>query len=271
MAISPASLIKILNTLLNTDLYRYPGFGLEFGISSEDKLQHSSLHGIVVSPFVNLKLAVFMKKQRLNAAISILPFPVLSSNPPFSTENYELLRSFVTNDYTTFVLSEQWIYSPVGAMNYFMQTLSISNLKSKILDLSEEDQVTIWETNDLSPDDFLSTLSLLSSKWFAYLSSSKLLSPFVLWPKSLSFKDITRLKSEGVRTVFSFVYDSASIRHFKHSQMTYIFLDVWEFCNIALRKFAQVLQLEVDVPVFHFPQELPTWVSSKDFNVNKVS
>ncbi|MHA1687378.1 MAG: hypothetical protein ACTSYD_13420 [Candidatus Heimdallarchaeaceae archaeon] len=269
MAVSPAFLINVLSTLLNTDSYNYLGFGLEFGSSSEERFQHPLLNGIVVSPFVNLKLAVFMKKQRLNAAVTILPLSLLSTNPPFSAENYELLRSFVTNDYMTFVLSKQWLYSPIGAMDYFMQTLSISNLRSNILDLSDKDQIVIWDTEDLTPNDFLSSLSLLTRKWFAYPSSSKSLTPFVLWPKSLSSDDITKLRNEGVKTIFSFVYDSAIVRYFKHSQITYIFLDFWEFCNIALRKFAQILQLEVDIPVYHFSQDFPIWLSAKDFSTEK--
>lgn len=262
MSIPPIFLLDVLSNLLNTDSYYYPAFGLEFFSLSEDKLNHPSINGIVVSPFVSLKTALFMKEHDLNSAVSILPLSPLSSTPPFSPEDYELLRVLITNNYTTFVLSDQWLFSPVGAMYYFAKILGIDNLSHTILDVSENDQIVIWRSEHIEFHDFLSSLSNLSETWFAYPhSSTPNLSPFVLSLGPISVSDIDLLKREGVNTVFSFSYNSTLLRQLQKSKMAFVFLDYWDFCNISLRKFSQILQLEVDIPVYFFQQGFPNWLT----------
>ncbi|MHA1483063.1 MAG: hypothetical protein ACTSQA_06465, partial [Candidatus Heimdallarchaeaceae archaeon] len=66
--------------------------------------------------------------------------------------------------------------------------------------------------------------------------------------------------------VVSFNLDSKRLKGYRQNKLNFLFIPIQDFCNVALRKFSQLLQMKVDQKVIFYPQEIVNWISAKDLN-----
>lgn len=262
-------IITSLRNLTDKEIYQSPDFGIEFGTYAPRVLSAINVKNIVVSPFVNLKLIHFMNENKSNLVLTILPLPFTTKNFPLSESNFEVLRSLVTNNIKTMRLPEEWIYTKNGSFKYFAQTLGISKIEPSCLLLNPEKELPYWDLPTLSFEDFLSSLSHLNKKWLTYSyasNDSKL--RVVLEEKSFSQRDYEELKKNEVSTILSFTLDTRKAIEFQKQKFNYIFIPFLDYCNISLRKFSQILQLETNEKVLFYPHETINWKSYEELKLN---
>ncbi|MHA1396557.1 MAG: hypothetical protein ACTSSG_07705 [Candidatus Heimdallarchaeaceae archaeon] len=253
-------IIQKMNQLVDKEVLKDEGFGLEFGTFTIEKLKATSIKSIVVSSQMSLKLVHFMNETNSNLAITILPLPVLESSFPLSEKNFELLKALVSNNLRTFRLTEGWLFSSRGSFIYFLHTLGISKLDYSCLDFGPNLTLNTWTVPHLSFDDFLTSLSHHSKNWVAY-SYNRNSAPlrFIMEKQNFTTKDLKTLKKEGINVVVSYVNDSKRMRFFQEAKVNFLFIPFTEYCNIALRKFSQILQLELNEKVLFYPHEVSGW------------
>ncbi len=258
-----------LRNLTDKEIYQSSEFGIEFGTYAPRVLKAINVKNIIVSSFVNLKLVHFMNENKSNLALTILPLPFATKNFPLSESNFEILRSLITNNIKTIRLPEKWIYAKNGGFKYFLQTLGISKIESSCLFLDSETELPYWDIPTHSFEDFLSSLSHLNKKWLTYSyapEESKL--RIVLEEESFSKQNYEELKGNGVSTIVSFTLDTRKALEIQKQKLNYIFIPFLDYCNISLRKFSQILQLETNEKVLFFPQETINWKSYEELKLN---
>ncbi len=265
MAKTLEDIINSLRNLCDKEIHQKKVFGIEFGTDSLIKIQSTNVKGIVVSPFVNLKLTHFMKDNKANLAITVLPLSIVKNKFPLSERDFELLRSLVLNNLKTARLPEEWLYISKGAFPYFLQTLGISKTRQDMISLHSEKKIPNWVLSSIAIDDFLNSLSHLCKKWmtYSYAPENAEIS-LVLEKRFFTLDEIKLLKENGVNTVLSFALDSRSIPLYKENKMNILYLPFLDYCNLSLRKFSQLLQLESDVNSLFYPQETDSWLSYKE-------
>ncbi|MHA2357532.1 MAG: hypothetical protein ACXABK_02030 [Candidatus Heimdallarchaeaceae archaeon] len=166
-------------------------------------------------------------------------------------------------------LTEEWIYSANGGFKFFIQTLGISKVNHLKVSLKGEEKIPGWSIPKITFEEFLSSISHLSKKWFAYPCTSDEHSlSIVLEETDFDKKDITSLKNSDISTIVSFKLDTRKIREYQKIKLNYLFIPFMDFCNISLRKFSQVFQLETDKKVLFYPQETKKWITYKELKVN---
>ena len=250
--------------MVDKDVIQSKEFGYEFGTYSDKVNKTTNVKSITVSPITNLKLMHSMIENKSNLAITVLPLSIIQSGFPLSEHDFELLRSLTNNNIRTVSISTAWLYSQNGAFGYFLQTLGINKFTSDKVSLSSGKNVYKWNTNGVLFKDFLANLSHLTHRWtaFEYASEDKPLS-FTIDKSLDSNNDLDSLKKEGITTVLGFNLDSNILLDYQKSKMNYIFVPIYDFCNIALRKFAQLLQMKVEQKVTFFPFEIKNWLNGK--------
>jgi len=262
------SLDEILGSVANIcdrETKRSKDFGIEFGTFSPHKLKATNVKCIVVSPLMNLKLVHFMNDNKANVAVTLLPLSIIENKFPLSEIDFELLRSLITNNIKTIRLPHKWLHSVKGSFPYFLQTLGLSKMDDSSLVTETDKKLTMWNLPEMSFQDFLVTLSHLNKKWIAHsfgIQEDKL--SFVLENEKFSSSDFQELKEEGINTIVSFHLDSSSIPIYQKNRMNFLFIPFVDYCNIALRKFAQVLQLETNEKVLFHPFKAKEWIGYQD-------
>ena len=240
-------------------------FVIEFGTFSLHKLKATNVKCIAVSPLMNLKLVHFMNENKANVAVTLLPLSIIENEFPLSEIDFELLRSLITNNIKTIRLPHKWLYSIKGSFPYFLQTLGLNKMDYSSLVTDTDKKLTIWNLPEMSFQDFFASLSHLNKKWIAHTfgqPESKL--SFVLEDEKFSSSDFQDLKEAGINTIVSFSLDSSSIPIYQKNRMNFLFIPFIDYSNIALRKFAQVLQLETNEKVLFHPFEAKEWIGYQD-------
>lgn len=258
-------ILILLSSMCDKDVIRSKDFGIEFGTYAEKVTKSTKVKTIFVSTFADLRLTHSMIENKSNLAITIMPLSIIENSFPLSERDFELLRSLTTNNIKTISLSNNWLYSQNGAFAYFLQTLGINQFKQDKVSLSPGNNVFRWNTNGLSFKDFLANLSHLTKKWTAFNNASEDKPEcFVLEKQELSLKELERLRTEGITTVISFNLDSKRLKGYKQNKMNLLFIPIQDFCNIALRKFSQLLQMKVEQKVIFYPHKIEDWISAND-------
>ena len=258
-----------LRNLVDKQVSQSSDFGVEFGTYALRVLSAINVKNIVVSPLVNLKLIHYMNENKSILVLTVLPLPFTTKNFPLSESNFEILRSLVSNNIKTIRLPEEWIYAKNGSFKYFVQTLGISKIETSNLSLNNEKSVPCWSLSDLTFEDFLSSLSHSNKKWLSYSyapSDSKL--SVVIEEESFSQNDYEQLKKNDVSTILSFTLDTRKAHEYQKYKINYIFIPFLDYCNISLRKFSQILQLETNEKVLFFPHETTRWNSYEELKLN---
>ncbi|MCG3220308.1 MAG: Nif3-like dinuclear metal center hexameric protein [Candidatus Heimdallarchaeota archaeon] len=262
-------IIASLRNLTDKEVYQSSDFGIEFGTYAPRVLSAINVKSIVVSPFVNLRLIHFMNENKANLVLTVLPLPFTTKNFPLSESNFEILRSLVTNNIKTIKLPEKWIYAKNGSFKYFVQTLGISKIEPFNLTLNSEKTIPYWNLPNLSFEDFLSSLSHSNKKWLTYPyapGDSKL--SIVLERHSFSQNDFEQLKKNNISTILSFNLDTRRAHEYQKHKINYVFIPFLDYCNISLRKFSQILQLETNEKVLFYPHETINWKSYEELKLN---
>ncbi|MHA1198548.1 MAG: hypothetical protein ACTSQF_04255 [Candidatus Heimdallarchaeaceae archaeon] len=263
------SLDEILNSLgdiCDKEVKNAENFGIEFGTFSPHKLKATNVKCIVTSPAMNLKLVHFMKENNATLAVNLIPLSITQTNFPLIEKEFELLKALVTNNIKTILLPDQWIYSLQGSFAYFLQTLGLTNTNADEITGIAGSSIINWKIQSMSFNDFLANLGHLNKKWLAYpFASEDSNLSFILERGDLSSKELELLRQEGVNTIVSFKIDSKKIPMYQNSKLNLIYIPYVDYCNIALRKFAQVLQLEVGEQVLFQPFETKEGINYNDY------
>jgi hypothetical protein len=260
-------ILTLLSSMCHKDVIRSKDFGIEFGTYAEKVTKSTIIKTIFVSTFANLRLIHSMNEKKSNLVITIMPLSIIETGFPLSERDFELLRSLTTNNIKTMSLSNSWLYSQNGAFAYFLQTLGINQFSQDRVSLSAGNTTYLWNTSGISFKDFLANLSHLTKRWTAFNNTSKDKSEcFVLETQELSWQELKRLKKEGATTVVSFNLDSKRLKKYQQNKMNFLFIPIQDFCNVALRKFSQLLQMKVEQKVIFYPQEIVNWTSANDLN-----
>ena len=265
------TLEEITNSLRNItdkEIYLSSDFGIEFGTYAPRVLSAINVKNIVVSPFVNLKLVHFMNENKSNLALTVLPLPFTTKNFPLSESNFEILRSLITNNIKTMRLPEKWIYAKNGSFKYFAQTLGISKIESSCILLNSEAELPCWDVSTPTFEDFLTSLSHLNKKWLTYSYAPEDSNLRLILEEDFSQENYEELKENGVSTIISFDLDTRKALEIQKQKLNYIFIPFLDYCNISLRKFSQILQLETNEKVLFFPQETINWKSYEELKLN---
>ncbi len=258
-------ILTLLSSMCDKDVIRSKDFGIEFGTYAEKVTKSTKIKTIFVSTFANLRLMHSMNENKSNLVITIMPLSIIENGFPLSERDFELLRSLTTNNIKTMSLSNSWLYSQNGAFAYFLQTLGINHFKQDKVSVSPSNNIYSWKTSGISFKDFLANLSHLTKRWTAFNNTSMDESEcFALERQELSLEELKKLKKEGVTTVISFNLDSKRLKDYQQNKMNFLFLPIQDFCNIALRKFSQLLQMKVEQKVIFYPQEIVNWISNND-------
>ncbi len=245
-----------LEDICDKDVRNSENFGIEFGTYSPQKLKATSIKCIVTSPLMNLKLVHFMKENGANLAITLLPLSITETKFPLSERDFELLKALINNNIKTIQLPDEWIHSIKGSCAYFLQTLGLTNAQTNDIPGIFKLPIINWKIPSMSFNDFLANLGHLNKKWISYSFASEDSNlSFILEREELSSKELDLLRSEGVNTIMSFKIDSKKIPLYSSSKMNFIYIPYIDYCNIALRKFTQILQLEVGEQVLFHPLE----------------
>ena len=243
------SLDEILNSLKNIcdkEVIDSEHFGVEFGTYSENKLKATIVKCIATSPLMNLKLVHFMKENNASLAITLIPLSITQTNFPLSERDFELLKALITNNIKTINLPVEWIHSQKGSFAYFLQTLGLTNATATEINGVGDSTVFKWSIQNVGFHDYLANLSHLNKKWLAYpFASEDSDLSIVLEKQPMSQRELELLRNEGVNTIISFKIDSMQLPMYQSNRMNFIYIPYIDYCNIALRKFTQVLQLEV--------------------------
>ncbi len=264
------SLDEILSSVANVcdrETKQSKGFGIEFGTYSAHKLKATNVKCMVVSPLMNLKLVHFMNENKANVAVNLLPLSILENEFPLSEVDFELLRTLIINNIKTIRIPLEWLYSIKGSFPYFLQTLGFNTIENSSYTTKSDKKQIIWNLSEMNFQDFLSSLGHLNKKWIAHAfgqAEDKL--SFMLENEKLSISDIRDLKESGVNTIVSFSLDSSSIPVYQRNRMNFLFIPFVDYCNIALRKFAQILQLETNEKVLFHPFETKEWMGYQDLH-----
>jgi hypothetical protein len=206
-----------------------------------------------------------MKENNATLAINLLPLSITETNFPLSEIDFELLKALVTSNIKTVRLPNEWVYALQGSFAYFLQTLGLSGSTTTELTKILDKPLVNWLIQSMSFDDFLTNLGHLNKKWLAYPSAPKDSDlSFVLERDDFSDRELKLLQKEGVNTVVSFKIDSKRVPLYQRNKINLIYIPFIDYCNLALRKFAQVLQLEVGEQVLFHPHETKEWISYKD-------
>ena len=260
-------ILTLLISMCDKDVTLNKGFGIEFGTYAEKVTKATKVKTIFVSTFANLRLTHSMNENKSNLVITIMPLSIIENGFPLSERDFELLRSLTTNNIKTMSLSNNWLYSQNGAFAYFLQTLGIQQFNQDKVSVSPGNTIYRWNTSGISFKDFLANLSHLTNRWTAFNNTSEDKSEcFVLETQEFSWQELKILKKEGVTTVVSFNLDSKQLDKYQQNKMNFLFIPIQDFCNVALRKFSQLLQMKVDQKVIFYPQEIVNWISAKDLN-----
>ena len=260
-------ILTLLSSMCDKNVIQSKGFGIEFGTYAEKVTKSIKVKTIFVSTFANLRLTHSMNENKSNLVITLMPLSIIENGFPLSERDFELLRSLTTNNIKTMSLSYNWLYSQNGAFAYFLQTLGINQFKQGKVYISPSNNMYRWNTSGISFKDFLANLSHLTKRWTAFSNTSEDRSEcFVLETQELSREELKILKNEGVTTVVSFNLDSKRLKEYRENKLNFLFIPLQDFCNVALRKFSQLLQMKVEQKVIFYPQELVNWISFNDLN-----
>jgi hypothetical protein len=261
-------IIASLRNLTDKEIFQSPEFGIEFGTYAPRVLSAINAKNIVVSSFVNLKLIHFMNENKSNLVLTVLPLPFKTEGFPLSESNFEILRSLINNNIKTMRLPEKWLYAKNGSFKYFAQTLGISKIEPSCLHLDSKTELPYWDIPTLSFEDFLSSLSHLNKKWLTYSYASEDSNLRIVLEESFSKQNYEELKKNGVSTVMSFTLDTRKALEIQKHRLNYIFIPFLDYCNISLRKFSQLLQLETNEKVIFHSQETINWKSYEELKLN---
>ncbi|MCE7742435.1 MAG: hypothetical protein GOP50_08230 [Candidatus Heimdallarchaeota archaeon] len=263
------SLDEVLNSLgdiCDKAVKNSENYGIEFGTFSPHKLKATNVKCIVTSPLMNLKLVHFMKENNATLAITLLPLSITQTKFPLIERDFELLKALVTNNIKTILLPDEWIYSLQGSFAYFLQTLGLTNADTDEVTGIGGSSIINWEIQSISFNDFLANLGHLNKKWMAYpFASEDSNLSFILERDDLSLKELELLRNEGVNTIVSFKIDSKKLQMYQSNKLNFIYIPYVDYCNIALRKFSQVLQLEVGEQVLFKPFETKDGINYTDY------
>ena len=264
MSLKLSNFLTALNHLCDRQITNSSEYGAEFGSFSDNKLDKIIVKGVVVTPYVTLRALHFMSEKKVNLAVSVLSLPLFGSQLPLSEKNFELLRSLVLNDIRTVTLSKNWVYSIDDGISYFLKTLGFKKIEKIDITLPSSQSFTAITIPEVNFEDFLSSLNHLTNNWFALQNSPKNSDfTFIFSENDLSLIDLQSLKKEGVESILGFAYNSEKARFLKQYKLNRLILPFIDFLNIALRKFSQVLQLEIGESVYFYSQESEHLLNTK--------
>ena len=264
MPLKLSNFLTTLNHLCDHQITNSSEYGAEFGSFSDNKLDKTNVKGVVVTPYMTLRALHFMSEKKANLAVSVLPLPLFESQLPLSEKNFELLRSLVSNDIRTVTLSKNWAYSTNEGISYFLRTLGFKRIEKIEITLPSSQFFTAITIPEVNFKDFLSSLSHLTNNWFALQNSPKDSEfTFIFSENDLSLIDLQSLKKEGVENILSFAFNSEQARFLKQYKLNHLILPFIDFLNIALRKFSQVLQLEIGESVYFYSQDSEHFLNIK--------
>lgn len=264
MPLKLSNFLTALNHLCDHQITNSSGYGAEFGSFSDNKLDKTNVKGVVVTPYVTLRALHFMSEKKVNLAVSVLPLPLFESQLPLSEKNFESLRSLVSNGIRTVTLSKNWAYSTNDGISYFLQTLGFKRVEKIEITLPSSQSFSAITIPEINFEDFLSSLSHLTNNWFALQNSPKDSEfTFIFSENDLSLIDLQSLKKEGVENILSFAFNSEKARFLKQYKLNHLTLPFIDFLNISLRKFSQVLQLEIGESVYFYSQESEHFLNAK--------
>jgi len=247
--------LKSLKNICDYEIYSSHDFGVEFGYSNPLRIKSTPVRGVLVTPFLTLHSINYMIEHKLNFALTILPLPIFRGRAHKLTDiEYELLRALTNNNIGTLRLPLKWAYT--SGFSYFLQTLGFNSLTHETISKSSDQDFYLWSIPAISFGDFLSTLSHLTNNWYA-LPVTEQAPKFIIVENEISLEteDLYLLKNNDVSTIFSFVIDSRNLQRYKEEKLNILFLHFVDFLNIALRKFSQMLQLEIKTKVVFQPQK----------------
>ncbi len=253
---SVENFLSVLKETYNKELYSSHPFSIEFGSSSINRLQNTTVKGVAIATYVNLKFVHFMVENKLNIALTLFPLSFYEKRGSLDDKDHELIRSLVTHDLWVVKLPESWLYASHGGLLYFLQTLGISNVSYDYFKLSNGKTLTNWQIPSLTLKEFLLNLQHLNKNWL--IGSNKLDSAnlsLVFETEPFTYNDLSTLKNEGVNTIVSFNFDSKNYMLYSAEKLNYFFIPLNDFCNIALKKFAQVLQFDTATKIQSYQQD----------------
>ncbi|MBY9000573.1 MAG: hypothetical protein KGD64_06645 [Candidatus Heimdallarchaeota archaeon] len=258
-------ILNLLSSMCDKEVTQTKDFGIEFGTYAEKITKATTIKSIFVSTCTNFKLIHAMNENKSNLAITIFPLSIIESGFPLSERDFEMMRSLMTNNIKTISLSKNWLYSQNGAFGYFLQTLGINQYKHSKESVSQGINIYRWDIETISFKDFLASLSHLTKRWSAfYKTSENQPISLVLENQQVSGEELAQLKKEGVTTVVGFNLNSQRLNAYQENKMNFLFIPIQDYCNIALRKFSQLLQMKVDQKVIFQPQDVVGWISVED-------
>ncbi|MCG3216273.1 MAG: hypothetical protein KAS63_06115 [Candidatus Heimdallarchaeota archaeon] len=265
------SILQSVESICDKEVYRSSDFGIEFGTFAPDKIKATNIKGIIVSPFLNLKLIHYMNENKSNLAITGLPLPFTDNSFPLSERDFEMMKSLITNNLRTISLSKKWIYSPNGGITYFLQTLGITKIDHSNINLISGKTLNSWSIPDIKFHDFLASLTHLTKDWLAYsLAPEDVEMSFVLEKQTLTDSELREIKNEGISNIVGFAIDSRKIHSYRKHKMNFLFIPFIDFYNISLRKFSQVLQLETNEKVLFYAQTEAKWLNYQNIQNKSI-
>ncbi len=259
MNINVDTLLENIKQLCDPVVNHSPSFGVEFGSHSLDHLKRKKVSGVAVSSFINLHLFHFMKENGLNIALSLAPLPIFEKKEKFMEGDFELIKALAQENYWTVRLPSIWVFSKNGSSSYFLQTLGINKVKKEVITIEQNRELLVIDLPNVVWSEFIMSLGHLSTNFLNIESYAYDSVRMVLADKILTKTDIVKIKRENINSMISFKVDSRNFQNYVSQKLNVLFIDYWEYCNIALRKFSQMLQLEAEVKTVYYNQPVQAW------------
>ena len=150
-------------------------------------------------------------------------------------------------------MSQEWLFKT--GFQYFLNTIGINYLDEEPITLDNCNS-SIFSVSPISLDEFITSISHLS-KNLVFLDMKKENSKLIVENPSIPFttNDIFAIKDAGVDTILSFYLSSQRLPLYKEANLNLIYLNHIDYMNILLRKLAQIIQLDVEIPALFLPQD----------------
>ncbi|UJG39731.1 MAG: hypothetical protein K9W45_07635 [Candidatus Heimdallarchaeum aukensis] len=254
MVTSLYQFLKQLKRTFITDNMSSQAFIVEFAPTNEERLKALHVSGILVTPYFSNSNIGFMLENKLNLVLKAesIPFAKAEKGQLIDKE-YELIRTLAINNIITINISRSWLFKT--GFQYFLNTIGMNYLDEEPITLHNSNS-TIFSVSPISFDEFMTSLSHLSKNWVSLDlkdDNSKLIVENPSAPFTID--DIFVIKDSGVDTVISFHINSQKLPLYKKANLNLIYLNHIDYLNILLRKLAQTIQLDVEIPTLFLPQD----------------
>ncbi|MHA1865809.1 MAG: hypothetical protein ACTSVB_01240 [Candidatus Heimdallarchaeaceae archaeon] len=254
MAITLYQFLKQLRKTFTVDIMSSQAFTVEFAPTNEERLKALHISGILVTPYFSNSNIVFMLENKLNLVLKTESIPFAKAEKGMLVDKeYELIRALSINNISTINMSQEWLFKT--GFQYFLNTIGINYLDEEPITLDNCNS-SIFSVSPISLDEFITSISHLS-KNLVFLDMKKENSKLIVENPSIPFttNDIFAIKDAGVDTILSFYLSSQRLPLYKEANLNLIYLNHIDYMNILLRKLAQIIQLDVEIPALFLPQD----------------